>query len=54
MPLIYQGRRLLSQGRHQVIDKYRVKYLWADLIQCFQKKLILLTLTLQVAILGIL
>ena len=32
----------------------RVKYLWSDLIQCFQNTLMLPTLTPQTAILGIL
>ena len=32
----------------------RVKYLWPDLVQCFQNTLILPTLTPQTAILGIL
>ena len=31
-----------------------VKFLWADLVQCFQNNLILLILTQQTAIFGIL
>ena len=39
---------------HMFYEWDRVKYLWSDLIQCFQNTLMLPTLTPQTAILGIL